>query len=61
MTTKTRSEKTADAMIANFKADQNRHNLVKIKQYAEFKMIKGHSKEEAYRMAKEHILNAKEV
>tara|TARA_B100000123_G_C25601830_1_gene371793 strand:+ start:472 stop:657 length:186 start_codon:yes stop_codon:yes gene_type:complete len=56
-----RSQKTADAMIANFEADQNRHNLVKIKQYAEFKMIKGHSKEEAYRMAKEHILNAKEV
>ena len=32
------------------------HRQTQIKQYAEYKMLKGHSKEKAYKMAEAHIL-----
>lgn len=32
------------------------HRQNQIKQYAEYKMLKGHSKEKAYKMAEAHIL-----
>ena len=41
-------------------AELERHREKQIKDYAEFKMIRGHSKEKAYAMAKQHILNSNE-
>ena len=56
--TEQRSKKVAEAMIRTEKADLELHRMKQIKDYAEYKMIKGHSKEKAYAMAKEHILNS---
>ena len=41
-------------------AELERHREKQIKDYAEFKMIRGHSKETAYAMSKQHILNSNE-
>ena len=53
-----RSEKVAEAMVRIYKADLELHRMKQIKDYAEYKMIKGHSKEKAYEMAKQHIMNS---
>lgn len=53
-----RSEKVAEAMVRTYKADLELHRMKQIKDYAEYKMIKGHSKEKAYKMAKQHIMNS---
>ena len=58
--TEQRSKKVAEAMIRTEKADLELHRMKQIKDYAEYKMIKGHSKEKAYAMAKQHILNSNE-
>ena len=47
-------------MIRTEKADLELHRMKQIKDYAEYKMIKSHSKEKAYAMAKQHILNSNE-
>jgi|TARA_B100001063_G_scaffold50682_2_gene44691 hypothetical protein len=53
-----RSAKLAEAMVRTEKADLELHRMKQIKDYAEYKMMKGHSKETAYQMAKAHILNS---
>tara|TARA_B100000925_G_scaffold196942_1_gene149098 strand:- start:253 stop:444 length:192 start_codon:yes stop_codon:yes gene_type:complete len=53
-----RSKKLAEAMVRTERADLELHRMKQIKDYAEYKMMKGHSKEKAYKMAKEHILNS---
>ena len=53
-----RSKKVAEAMVRTEKADLELHRRKQIKHYAEYKMIKGHSKEKAYAMAKQHILSS---
>ena len=55
-----RSEKVAEAMVRTYKADLELHRMKQIKDYAEYKMIKGHSKETAYKMAEQHIRNNNE-
>mgnify|MGYP005998496831 FL=1 len=56
--TQQRSKKLAEAMIRTERADLELHRMKQIKDYAEYKMMKGHSKEKAYEMAKAHILNS---
>ena len=51
-------EKVAEAMVRTYKADLELHRMKQIKDYAEYKMIRGHSKEKAYEMAKQHIMNS---
>ena len=53
-----RSKKVAEAMIRTEKADLELHRRKQIKHYAEYKMMKGHSKEKAYEMAKQHIMSS---
>jgi hypothetical protein len=53
-----RSEKVAEAMVRTYKADLELHRMKQIKDYAEYKMMKGHSKEKAYEMAKQHIMSS---
>ena len=50
-----RSKKLAEAMVRTERADLELHRMKQIKDYAEYKMIKGHTKEKAYAMAKQHI------
>ena len=50
-----RSKKVAEAMIRTEKADLELHRMKQIKDYAEYKIMKGHTKEKAYAMAKQHI------
>ena len=45
-------------MVRTDKADLELHRRKQIKHYAEYKMMKGHSKEKAYAMAKQHILSS---
>ena len=47
-------------MERSLKAELELHKQIQIKQYAEYKMMKGHSKETAYKMAEQHIRNKKE-
>lgn len=47
-------------MVRTERADLELHRMKQIKDYAEYKMMKGHSKEKAYAMAKQHILNSNE-
>ena len=53
-----RSEKVAEAMVRTYKGEKKLHRNKEIKDYAEYKMIKGHSKEKAYEMAKQHIMSS---
>ena len=55
-----KNKKIAENMETSRLAELERHREKQIKDYAEFKMIKGHSKEKAYAMAKQHILNSNE-
>ena len=48
-------------MIRTERADLELHRMKQIKDYAEYKMMKGHSKEKAYAMAKEHILSSNDT
>jgi hypothetical protein len=52
-----RNKKLAETMVRSEKADLELHRLKQIKEYAEYKVMKGHSKEAAMKMAKAHILN----
>ena len=45
-------------MVRTELADLELHRMKQIKDYAEYKMMKGHSKDKAYEMAKEHILSS---
>ena len=47
-------------MERSLKAELELHKQIQIKQYAEYKMMKGHSKETAYKMAEQHIRNNNE-
>ena len=53
-----RNKKVAESMVRTERADLELHRMKQIKDYAEYKMMKGHSKEKAYQMAKAHILNS---
>lgn len=53
-----RNKKVAETMVRTERADLELHRMKQIKDYAEYKMMKGHSKEKAYEMAKAHILNS---
>ncbi len=55
-----KNKKIAQSMETSRLAELERHREKQIKDYAEFKMIRGHSKEKAYAMAKQHILNSNE-
>ena len=55
-----KNKKIAKNMETSRIAELERHREKQIKDYAEFKMIRGHSKEKAYVMAKQHILNSNE-
>ena len=48
-------------MVANEQKERNERQKKAVEQYKEVKIQKGHSEEEAERMAKEHILNQWEV
>ena len=50
-----RSKKLAEAMVRTEKADLELHRRKQIKHYAEYKMMKGHSEEQALKMAEEQI------
>ncbi len=52
-----RNKKLAETMVRTEKADLELHRMKQIKEYAEYKVMKGHSKETAMKMAKAHILN----
>ena len=53
-----KNEEVARSMVRTELADLELHRMKQIKDYAEYKMMKGHSKEKAYQMAKAHILNS---
>tara|TARA_B100000900_G_C20582342_1_gene718047 strand:+ start:1687 stop:1875 length:189 start_codon:yes stop_codon:yes gene_type:complete len=53
-----RNKKLAESMVRTHKADLELHRMKQIKDYAEYKMMKGHSKEKAYEMAKQHIMSS---
>jgi len=55
-----RNKKVAESMERSLKAEVELHRQIQIKQYAEFKILKGHSKETAYKMAEQHIRNNNE-
>ncbi|BAQ87882.1 hypothetical protein [uncultured Mediterranean phage uvMED] len=44
-------------MMENEKKAKEEYTAKRIKEYVEFKMLKGHSEEEATKMAKEQIMN----
>jgi len=44
-------------MMENEKKAKEEYTAKRIKEYIEFKMLKGHSEEEATKMAKEQIMN----
>jgi hypothetical protein len=50
-------EKRANKMVLNDKKNKDQEVTKKVLQYIELKMIKGHSKEEATRMAEQLIMN----
>ena len=52
-----KAQRVADSWEKSRLAELQLHRQTQIKQYAEYKMLKGHSKEMAYKMAKAHILN----
>jgi len=51
----------AKKMVANENKDKKSRQEKAIEQYKQVKILKGHSEEEAERMAKEQILNQWEV
>lgn len=53
-----RNKKVAETMVRTERADLELHRMKQIKDYAEYKMMKGHSKEKAYEMAKQHIMSS---
>ncbi len=53
-----RNKKVAESMVRTERADLELHRMKQIKDYAEYKMMKGHSKEKAYEMAKQHIMSS---
>ena len=56
-----RNKIKAMQMVANEQKERNERQKKAVEQYKEVKIQKGHSEEEAERMAKEHILNQWEV
>ena len=50
-----RGEKTAKAILEAEAKEKKERRARQIKQYAEIKMMKGHSEEQALKMAKEQI------
>ena len=51
------NQKRANQMMENEKKAKEEYTAKRIKEYVEFKMLKGHSEEEATKMAKEQIMN----
>ena len=52
-----KNQKRANQMMENEKKAKEEYTAKRIKEYVEFKMLKGHSEEEATKMAKEQIMN----
>jgi|TARA_R100001463_G_scaffold1428_3_gene6386 hypothetical protein len=52
-----KNQKRANQMMENEKKAKLEYTAKRIKEYVEFKMLKGHSEEEATKMAKEQIMN----
>ena len=52
-----KNQMRANQMMENEKKAKQEYTAKRIKEYVEFKMLKGHSKEEATKMAKEQIMN----
>ena len=52
-----KNQKRANQMMENEKKAKQEYTAKRIKEYVEFKMLKGHSEEEATKMAKEQIMN----
>ena len=50
-----RNKKVAASMVRATRVELELHRMKQIKDYAEYKMMKGHTKEKAYAMAKQHI------
>lgn len=52
-----KNQMRATQMMENEKKAKEEYTAKRIKEYIEFKMLKGHSEEEATKMAKEQIMN----